>query len=673
MHRWLVILLGIGLAPPIAAQGWNDVPTRSLVARAVARRLGSFADSTLRSYRARARGVVTFRADLGRDLGLPPRTLKVDELAVEVYWQRPDRSKQNIRAWRDGTFLPSGIGYHRDHLGIVTDDFGPIIRVGDGDEVADVVHPFAPDGPERYDYRLGDAVAIQTSGRRLVLVSLEVRPKNLRGPAVVGTLFLDRDRAQVVRSHLTFTPAAYRDRSLEDITVRLERTLIENRYWMPLTQEIEIRRRSPVVDFPLRGVIRGDWRIGDYELNPDLSAVVWSGASIAGLRRPQPDTGWEVPLARVADSSLGPVTTRELAAVRALAARVVRTRLLDGLPRLGFSISRLSDVAVANRVQGLVVGGGLGWRGSVIDEIAVRAGYGFGDRRLVGRVEARRAVGSWALRARASRMVEDVGEVEPSSRLVNSITQLWGEDRGDYVLMRRIGIEALRPIGASSRITFGLRREWSSSVDQPGSLATDRPNASLGSPPQWTVAARVESARAGLDRESSVSIAVEGGVPDSARYGRIVAFGQVSRRVGSGFLGLRALAGLVTAEAPARRSIAFGGAGTMVGEGFRRIGGQRAAWAALEWLVQVPGPSVRLGWLGQTGQTMRVGPVVALGTAGGKVDGVPWTPPSSVPVVAGLAVELFDWSLRVEVGKSITSGRGPAVTVDVNRTWWPII
>ena len=669
-----MILLGIVTgATPIAAQTWNDAPTRSLVDRAVERRRGSFADSSLQSFSARARGVVTFRAELGADLGRPARTLKADELSVEVYWQRPDRSKQIIRAWRDSTFLPTGLGYHRDHLGIVTDDFGPTIRLGDGDEVADVVHPLAPEGPGHYDYRRGDTVAIQTSAGRLVLVSLEVRPKDLSQPAVVGTLFLDRDQAQVVRSELTFTPAAYRDRDLEDIVVRLERTLIENRYWLPLTQTIEIRRRSAVIDFPLRGVIRGDWRIGDYQLNPDLSTVVWSGASISGLRRPQPDTGWETPLAEVVDSSLGPLSGQQLAVVRSAALRVARARMLDGLPRFGLSIESASEVLHANRVQGVVVGGGLAWRGAGFDRLKLGVGYGLGDRRVVGRIEAARAVGGWDVLARASRAIADVGGVAPSSRLVNSITQTWGDDRADYVLVERVELEASRPSGASSRVAVAVGREGSASVAQRPGLATNRPNPMLGSSPLWTVSGRVEAGRGGLGREATVRIAAELGISDSARYGRIVAFGQASRPLGPGFLGLRGMVGLATPEVPARRSFAFGGAGTMVGEAFRRYGGRRAAWMAADWLVRVPGPSIRLGLLGRTSPAIRLGPVVALGIAGGQVGEVPWAPTSAVPIVAGLAAELFDRSIRIEVGKSLRSSRRAAVTIDLNRAWWPIL
>ncbi len=95
----------------------------ALVRRAVDQRAAVEADSTLRSYRTRAHGFVFFLAQIGEGLTEPPAVVKADELDVEVYWQAPNRSKQGVLGWRDGAFLPTDIEYHRDHLGIVTNNF----------------------------------------------------------------------------------------------------------------------------------------------------------------------------------------------------------------------------------------------------------------------------------------------------------------------------------------------------------------------------------------------------------------------------------------------------------------------------------------------------------------------------------------------------------------------
>src|SRR3970282_1485542 len=114
---------------PLTGQEWNSPETRALVDRAVERRLAVQADSALMSYRARAHGFVFFLAQVGEGVTEPPSLVKADELDVEVYWRAPERSKQVILGWRDGTFLPTDIHYHRDHLGIVTNNFGNRIRI----------------------------------------------------------------------------------------------------------------------------------------------------------------------------------------------------------------------------------------------------------------------------------------------------------------------------------------------------------------------------------------------------------------------------------------------------------------------------------------------------------------------------------------------------------------
>ncbi len=254
----------------LSAQSWNSAGAIELVRRAQERRSEAQADASLESYRTRAHGFVFFLAQVGAGLSEPPRLVKADELAVEVYWQAPDRSKQVILGWRDGEFLPTDIEYHRDHLGIVTNNFGDMIRIGEGDEVRDVVHPLSPAGPAFYDYALGDSLAIRTAGGEVLVREVQVRPRSFEQPLVVGTLFLDQGSAELVRFRFGFTPKAYLDRQLEDISIVLENARFEGRYWLPYRQEVEIRRRTNWLDFPARGIIRGRWEIDAYDFNQPL-------------------------------------------------------------------------------------------------------------------------------------------------------------------------------------------------------------------------------------------------------------------------------------------------------------------------------------------------------------------------------------------------------------------
>ncbi|HEX9083903.1 MAG TPA: hypothetical protein VF836_04115, partial [Gemmatimonadaceae bacterium] len=106
-----------------AQQVWNDPRTRDLVEHATERRASQIADTALADYKATAHGYVTFLAQFGEGFPEPPKIVKADELGLEVYWRAPDLSKQRIMGRRDTLLLPTDINYHRDHLGIVQNNF----------------------------------------------------------------------------------------------------------------------------------------------------------------------------------------------------------------------------------------------------------------------------------------------------------------------------------------------------------------------------------------------------------------------------------------------------------------------------------------------------------------------------------------------------------------------
>jgi hypothetical protein len=163
---WLLVL-GTGLARPASAQSWNDPRTLALVQTATQRRVAQLADTGLTDYQATAHGYVTFLAQLGEGFLTPPKVIKADELVDEVYWHAPNLSKQRIVGRRDTLLLPTDIRYHMDHLGIVENNFPDIIRIGDGDEVADVPHPLSPIGLREYDFALSDSFSIGAGAQRI--------------------------------------------------------------------------------------------------------------------------------------------------------------------------------------------------------------------------------------------------------------------------------------------------------------------------------------------------------------------------------------------------------------------------------------------------------------------------------------------------------------------------
>src|SRR6266496_1133539 len=263
-----------------AQQTWNDPRSRSLVEHATERRASQLADTALVDYRATAHGYVTFLAQFGEGFPEPPKIVKADELGLEVYWRAPDLSKQRIMGRRDTLLLPTDINYHRDHLGIVQNNFRNIIRIGEGDEVQDVPHPLSPAGLQVYDFAIHDSLQIRLGTRVLDVYEVRVRPKDDRQPRAVGAVYIDRATGEVVRMAFSFTRAALIDKDLEDVSVVLENALIEGRFWLPRRQEIEIRRTGTWLDYPARGIIRGRWEICCYEVNTPVPASIFAGPEI---------------------------------------------------------------------------------------------------------------------------------------------------------------------------------------------------------------------------------------------------------------------------------------------------------------------------------------------------------------------------------------------------------
>src|SRR2546430_1001118 len=205
-------LAGLGLPARLHGQAWGSDSALALARRAALRRSGAAADSTLHDYKAQAHGFLFFLGAFGEGLADPPRLVKADQLELEVYWRAPASSKQRVVGWRDQAELPTDINYHRDHLGIIQNNFGAAIRLGEGDEVRDVPHPLSSVGLSLYDFALGDTTIIALPEREVRVVALRVRPKSFDLPRIVGTLYLDAATADLVRMAFNFTPRSYLER-----------------------------------------------------------------------------------------------------------------------------------------------------------------------------------------------------------------------------------------------------------------------------------------------------------------------------------------------------------------------------------------------------------------------------------------------------------------------------
>ncbi|HEY4647762.1 MAG TPA: hypothetical protein VIG95_01600 [Gemmatimonadales bacterium] len=671
-----VALLGCPCLP-LAAQSWNSPTALALVHRGVERRLAVQADSTLTSYRARAHGFLFFLAQVGEGLTEPPRLVKADELDVEVYWQAPNRSKQVILGWRDGKFLPTDINYHRDHLGIVTNNFGNVIRIGDGDEVRDVPHPLSPAGLTEYDYALTDSAAIRSSSGQVTVYEIKVRPRSFARPLVIGTLYLDVASAELVRFRFSFTPSAYLDRQLEDLSVLLDNSLYENRFWLPYRQEVEIRRRSTWLDFPARGIIRGRWQIEDYQLNAAVPDYLFAGPAIGGLVQPGGNTVWPEPLDQAIAGVAQPVNRQDMERLRAEVERIAGTHALEGLPATRLAGGSVSDLVRVNRVGGLTLGFGavFGLQESRV-QLRPSIAYGTSDHRLLGSAALAWNPGPTRLSLSATRTVVDFSELPVISPLLNSLSsQEAGNDHGDYVLLNSIELTGSRALGVRNSLWAALSLEESESVSTEATPAqgTYRPNPALGAGSHRIARLGLQRANGGIAQHSdfggSLALEAAGG---STQYARATAQGTWRVTLGRHELLSRFFLGLGSDSLPAYRSFVLGGRGTLVGEPYRAYGGRTGALAHVEWRFTVPVPAIPLGSFASTGRSLILAPFLSAGYAARPYPGLPWSESDGVRPVAGVAFEWFLRLLRLEAGIGLRDGR-LGVTLDIHRDWWGLL
>ena len=247
-------LLGPLVAPARAQSEWNDARTMALVHRATELRERQLADTALHDWRALARGYLTFLAQLGEGFTEPPKVIKADELALEVYWRAPGLSKQRIIGRRDTLLLPTDIAYHQDHLGIIQNNFPEVIRIGDGDEVRDVPHPLSPQGLEVYEFAIGDSIEMRLPDRTIAVAIVRVRPPTIHS-RVWWAHFHWRESAQLVR--MAFNSRAPRSSIGSSTISRSCSTCCRRSFGCP-PPEIEIRRSergglSPSRHHPRRG------------------------------------------------------------------------------------------------------------------------------------------------------------------------------------------------------------------------------------------------------------------------------------------------------------------------------------------------------------------------------------------------------------------------------------
>lgn len=442
------------LAPVLERVGgiWNSDFALDLVARARSTRAGARSETGLGSYRSEAEGFVYFYVD--RPDAEERTLIRTDQLALEVMWKAPGLTRQRMIGRRNEKALPTNISYHLDHLSVVQDEFEDVIRLGDGDEVADVTHPVAPGAEATYDYRVVDSLSLAYGGSEQVRVyELQVRPKRPDRPGFVGAVYLDRDRAAIVRMSFSFTPSSYVDPYLDYIRISLDNALWMDEYWLPYRQEAEIRRELPQLDFLAGSVIRARFQVGGYEFGLPMADFLFTGPLVVNAGPPEQLAAYEFERGLYDDAEeLGLGPSSELAEVEDKIREIGVKQALSGLAPLRLHVGGVSDLVRRNRVEGTALGLGSTLRlPSLFGEdprLRVVGGWALGSERFWGRATTDLRV-SPLDRVHVSVQWDelvDVGPIAGASRLVNTLGTFDGEDWLDPSRERSAGLRWSRAL-----------------------------------------------------------------------------------------------------------------------------------------------------------------------------------------------------------------------------------
>jgi hypothetical protein len=679
-------VLVTGVPAAAHAQQWNDERTMAMVDVAIARRAAQLADSGLANYHATAHGSLTFLGQVGEGFPDPPKVVRTDELAVEVYWRAPNQSKQLIVGRRDSLMLPADIQYHTDHLAIVQNNFPSIIRLGDGDEVRDVPHPLSAFGRTIYDFAIADSLTIRTNDRVFDVMMVNVRPKDATKARAVGAVYLDRANGTVVRMTFSFTRAALKDEELEDVSVILENGLVDGRFWLPRRQEIEIRRTGSWLQFPVRGIIRGRWEICCVEVNTGVQPSFFLGPEVVTLPQDRlkayPFTGLAI------DAIPGDVKLAgndDVRRVQDAARALVRADALARVERTALSAPAISDVLRMNRVEGLAVGAGLSRSLGSGFSAGARARFGTADHAFkeVLTAEWRRASGAGVTLA-AHDDFRSAGDAAEASGVRNSIAaQEFGTDLTDDYKSRgfTLAIDAGERFGARWRLAIDLGRESPLAVHAKPVSGAFQPAFAADSTTAWRATVQGFHARndgpfgTTVELGGSLSVAhtnFDGGLRRglSNWTGRVSAAAAIERPFGADRLVLNTTAATVLgAFAPSQDLVYFGGPVTGPGYGYHEFGGdagvsQRVEWRHPAWTMPLP-----LGRFGPLRTSVTLVPFAQAvwmdASRPGQAVSAGWHES------AGLGVLTFFDLLRFDVAHGVRGGRW-TFSVDFTHDLWRI-
>ena len=686
----LITTMLLGLFP-LATQAqkteWNDARTLAIVQRAVDRRSRQFANG-LTDYTATARGYLTFLGQFGEGFPEPPRVVKVDQLAVQLFWKAPMLSKQRLIGQRDTLLLPAEIGYYRDRFGIVQNNFPDLIRMGDGRDVRDVPHPLSERGLATYDFAIRDSLILEYPDRVLRVYVVHVRPRDESRPAVIGAVYLDRDSGAVARMALTFTSHAFLDKRIERLSVVLENALIEG-FWLPFHQEVEVVRRSSWLNFPARGIIRTRWEVCCYKLNVGLDSQSFVGTEF--VRAPPAQLRQYPWQGGIVDSLPDDVLFASDEDARHVLRQAQQLVGVDALSRQlrggALSVGRISDFLRVNRVEGIAIGAGglLRLGGGASIELTGRVGLA--DETVKGRLAIdTRPSTRLNLTFFAERKHRDVGDLVETSLLRNSIAAgALGRDFTNSYETRGAGVTlGLSDVaGVQLAVTAAYEQHERLEINTSSLTGTFDPVIPAWSLRQGRISIDLvrpathafwgmnvgwrAQLRGGLFSGADTTIA-----SSQPYYGRVFVTTTMDKRVGSHRLLLTTTAAAVAAtpDVPAQEFVFLGGPTSGPGYGYHELTGTLGLTQHVEWQLPMPFPSVGLGRFGRSPPRATLAPFAHVAFVRNPA---PFAARRSgfYPSVGVAAQFIFDL-LRVQTARGLRNGRW-TFSIDVHRHFWGIL
>ncbi len=366
-----LLLQGGAAAPGDTVPAFDSPATQALVERVI--RAGSTVPEGLRDYHATMRGVahVALRADSLPGGELP---VTVDELAGDVRWERSGAVLQRVEGHRVRMMapVPYTVGSMLESPWIIPHLYGNTISIfqlapagGSGrTRVARAVHPFSFRGVDLYRYQSGDTVRVRTQEGTTTLVPVEVRRRpgaeEVDQQLVVGTFWVDLDRAAVVRARFGFVARGGGFAVGETgVFFELESALVEGRYWLPYRQRREVQATSPLFGGAVG--VRLVTTLSRFQVNtgwtPDAagrSRLVWDRR-----RGDAAFEGWG-PVGSEAEE----LRTTDFADLR----EIVRPPETGGPIQVTPRLESSDHLVRYNRVEGLFLGGGVRVRPRAVED-----------------------------------------------------------------------------------------------------------------------------------------------------------------------------------------------------------------------------------------------------------------------------------------------------------------